>query len=109
MLGLAMTNYLSRATQEWIAELDDGIRDAVVVLQDAGIETIESCQGGAGHAFPDPTIRFGGNNVEGFRAFAAAITHGLRVYSLRRVYDVVENELSGPWWEIIFRQEPRKS
>ena len=97
-------NNETRDVQELILSgVDDGIRDAVRVLLDAGVETIESCQGGADHAFPEPTIRFNGNNVEGFRAFAAAVTRGLRVYSLRRVYAVVEGELSGPWWEIVFR------
>lgn len=35
--------------------LDDGIREAVRVLAQAGVETFESCQGGDGHAYPEPT------------------------------------------------------
>jgi hypothetical protein len=40
--------------------LDSGIRDAVLLLRENGIETIESCQGGNGHAYPEPTVRFAG-------------------------------------------------
>lgn len=49
-------------------ELDAGIRRAVLVLRSAGIETFESCQGGPGHAFPDPTVKFHGSAWEGYRA-----------------------------------------
>jgi hypothetical protein len=34
------------------------IAEAVNILNDAGIETFESRQGGDGHRFPEPTIRF---------------------------------------------------
>ena len=40
--------------------LDEGIREAVAVLVANGVETFESCEGGPGHAFPEPTIRFEG-------------------------------------------------
>jgi hypothetical protein len=40
--------------------LDAGIRKAVECLQAEGIETFESCEGGPGHSFPEPTIRFYG-------------------------------------------------
>ena len=39
--------------------LDPGIERAVNLLREARVETFESCEGGAGHAFPEPTIRFG--------------------------------------------------
>jgi hypothetical protein len=86
-----------------IGTLDKGIRDYVVKLRLEGIETFESCQGGEGHAFPEPTIRFYGNAYEGYRAFAAAMNHGLPVLSLRRVWDVADGALEGPWWEMTFR------
>ena len=31
-----------------------------MILRENGVETVESCQGGAGHAFPEPTIKFSG-------------------------------------------------
>jgi len=82
--------------------LDPGIRRYVLILQSEGIETFESCQGGDGHAMPEPTIRFYGNAYEGFKAFSVAMTYGLPVLSVRRTYPVNEGWLEGPWWEITF-------
>lgn len=82
--------------------LDRWISYAVKVLRDAGIETYESCQGGTGHAFPEPTVRFFGGRSEGLRAVAAAMTFGLPVFALRRFWSVLEGELNGPHWEMTF-------
>jgi hypothetical protein len=59
--------------------LDPGIAHAVHVLREAAIETFESCEGGPGHAYPEPTVRFHGNTAEGFRALAAAFQADLPV------------------------------
>jgi hypothetical protein len=48
--------------------LDRGILPVVQVLANNGVETFESCEGGEGHAFFEPTVRFHGNHAEGFRA-----------------------------------------
>ena len=82
--------------------LDPGIRRAVLVLRSAGVETFESCQGGGGHAMPEPTVKFFGSSYEGFRAFAVAMEHGLAVLSVRRAYGVTDGQLEGPWWEMTF-------
>lgn len=74
----------------------------VNVLTSAGIETFESCEGGAGHAYPEPTIRFHGHRAEGFRALAVALEYGLRVKDLRRVWPVLDGEPTGPYWEMVF-------
>jgi hypothetical protein len=50
--------------------LDAGILPVVQVLAQNGVETFESCEGGEGHAFYEPTVRFHGNHAEGFRALA---------------------------------------
>lgn len=84
-------------------ELDAGIRRAVLMLRSAGVETFESCEGGAGHAFPDPTIKFHGGAWAGYRAFAAAVECGLPVLRIQKVYGVSGAQLEGPWWEIVFR------
>jgi hypothetical protein len=84
------------------AELDAGIRAFVVALRSGGIETFESCEGGPGHAFPDPTIKFAGEQQEGYRAVAVARDHGLPVLHLRRTWYVLDGELTGPWWEMTF-------
>lgn len=82
--------------------LDAGIANAVVALNAAGVETFESCEGGCGHAYPEPTVRFHGNQQEGFRAFAAAMDAGLKVAELRRVWPILDAEPTGPWWELTF-------
>ena len=89
--------------------LDAGIARAVAVLVAAGIETFESCQGGPGHAYREPTVRFHGYRDEGFRALAAAQLGGLRVMALRRVWDVLDGEPTGPHWEMVFASEARQA
>ncbi len=83
--------------------LDPGIEHAVRTLLAGGIETFESCQGGAGHAYAEPTVRFSGGIAEGYRAYTVAHNHGLRVQDLRRVWPVIDGELTGPYWELTFR------
>lgn len=82
--------------------IDQGIREAVLKLRAGGVETFESCEGGEGHAFAEPTVRFHGDAWAGYRAFAVAMENGLRPVSVRRVYDVISDQLVGAWWEIVF-------
>ena len=82
--------------------LDEGIAPLVSVLRTGGVETFESCEGGPGHAYPEPTIRFHGDRSEGFRAMALAHRSGLPVQALRRVWPVQDGEPTGPWWELTF-------
>ena len=82
--------------------LDPGIESAVRVLFDAGIETYESCEGGFGHAYPEPTIAFNGGREEGFRAMVIALQYGLPVSAIRRVWRVIDGEPTGPFWELVF-------
>src|ERR1017187_3045648 len=88
--------------------LDRGIATAVERLQASGIKTFESCEGGPGHAYAEPTVRFHGTPETGWRAVAVCIDYGLPIDSLRRVWDVLDrNEPTGPHWEITFRQRMR--
>jgi hypothetical protein len=82
--------------------IDPGIARAVAVLQSAGVETFESCQGGVGHAFAEPTVRFHGGHAEGHRALAVVMEAGLAVDALRRVWCVIDDEPTGPSWELTF-------
>src|ERR1700736_4764493 len=52
--------------------LDEGIREIVVTLIANGVEAFESCEGGRGHSFPCPTVRFEGSASEGLRASSVA-------------------------------------
>lgn len=87
---------------EFSPPLDKGIEKEVNILFSNGIETFESCEGGEKHPYPVPTIRFHGDNTEGFKAFAIAMQNGLDVVSLRRVWETIDGELTGPWWEMTF-------
>jgi len=82
--------------------LDKGIECAVNLLMDSGIETFESCEGGHGHAYAEPTVRFHGDRSEGFKALAIALQNRLRVSSLRRIWPIIEGEPTGPYWEMTF-------
>ncbi len=82
------------------SDLDSGIAAAVGALSRNGVETFESCQGGNGHAYPVPTVRFHGDVAEGFRALSVAMKEGLPVAELRRVWPIHDGEPTGPWWEI---------
>lgn len=98
-----MPNTMSSSVdREIVARVDPGIAPAVEALIAAGIETYESCQGGDGHCFSEPTVRFHGDRSEGFRAIAAAQQLGLVVRSLRRCWSVNEGEPTGPTWELVF-------
>jgi hypothetical protein len=82
--------------------LDPGSRKAVEILRASGVETFESCEGGPGHAYPEPTVRFCGPHSDGFKALAAALQANLPVLGLRRVWPIVDREPTGPWWELTF-------
>src|SRR3954449_10867377 len=82
--------------------LDDGIREIVLTLISNGVEAFESCEGGRGHSYPEPTVRFHGSSGEGLRAVAVALEHGLPVKSLSRSWSIVDKVIDGPFWEMRF-------
>jgi hypothetical protein len=82
--------------------LDIGIKGAVELLCDNGIETFESCEGGEGHCYLEPTIRFHGERSEGFKALAVALQNALPVSTIRRIWPIIDGEPTGPYWEIVF-------
>lgn len=81
---------------------DPGIAQYVDVLRNSGIETYESCQGGKGHAYLEPTIRFHGDKSEGLKALSIAIQHQMPVDTLRRAWIIIDGEPVGPHWELTF-------
>lgn len=88
-----------------IEMLDGGIGKFVERFRLCGIETFESCEGGKGHAYPEPTIRFHGTPEAGWRAVGACLAYGLPIAELRRVWEVLDaNEVTGPYWEVTFRE-----
>jgi hypothetical protein len=102
-------NYTSSRTEkrpfrdDWLTLLDPGVAPYVDALYGAGIKTYESCEGGTGHSYPEPAIRFYGERGEGFRALAIALQHGFPVRAVRRVWTVdTDGHPHGPDWEIAF-------
>src|SRR6184192_2046010 len=99
--GWERSSYIARMSRPIPGKLDRGIEKAVRQLQSCGIETFESCEGGAGHAYPEPTVRFHRTPEAGWRAVGICFANGLPVQCLRRVWDILDsNEPSGPHWEI---------
>jgi NADPH-dependent 2,4-dienoyl-CoA reductase/sulfur reductase-like enzyme len=85
-------------------KLDRGIKRAVELLRAGGVETFESCEGGEGHAYAEPTVAFVGGPYAGWLAMSICLANGLPVASLRRVWMVEElNDVTGPRWEVVFR------
>lgn len=82
--------------------LDEGIHDIVITLITNGVETFESCEGGKGHSYTWPTVRFVGEPSEGLRALSVAIANGLPVSELRRSWEVIDGYIDGPFWEMTF-------
>lgn len=88
--------------KEFSPALDPGVRRYVEILHSNGVETFESCQGGEGHAYAEPAVRFHGPSAAGFHALSVAMHHALPVSVLRRIWPINDGEPTGPWWEMTF-------
>ena len=84
--------------------IDDGILGWVNLLRYHGIETCQSCEGGNGHAYPEPTIEFFGDRFEGWYAASiamrAGVFEGLRAAELRRTWHL-SDEPEQPVWTLV--------
>jgi hypothetical protein len=97
---LNVSKDLQQNCDQFDPPLDPGIEPLVRCLVSRGIETFESCEGGPGHAYPEPTVRFHGGKAEGYKAAGYALEAGFGVSALRRVWPVLDSELTGPYWEL---------
>lgn len=88
--------------------LDIGITKAVRILRGHGVETYESCEGGDGHAYDRPTVRFHGSFGAGWHALQVALDHRLPVASLSRYWSIDDGEPAGPVWQMVFRPSVRE-
>lgn len=88
----------------WYAALDAGIRFAVRVLHAAGIETCQSCEGGAGHTYHEPTVDLVADEGAGLRAVAALTGYGLDVLDLAMVWPIADGMPTGRLWRVQLRQ-----
>lgn len=82
--------------------LDEGIKEAVRILIDNGIETFESCEGGKGHAFPEPTIRFEGDMFDCIRVLDICDKNNLNAHVSRYCFNRIDGILEKPFCEVIF-------
>lgn len=87
---------------EYDPPLDTGIAPVVHFLNEFGFETFESCEGGEGHAYPYPTVRFHGDIGMGFRVFGLLRDRAIPMMHLARLWQVIDGEPIGPYWEISF-------
>jgi len=100
-------------TKIQFSHIDDGIKKAVIILRENDFETFASCQGGEGHCYEDPTIRFYGNEFDLIRAWETCTLNGLEVFEAKRVFrkvDLYDKKLNSkglswdkPFNEIIFK------
>lgn len=82
--------------------VDAKIRPVLRIMIAGGAETFESCQGGKGHAYPEPTICFHGGSVEGFRVLVWMQSYGIQPRELRRYWYITGGEPHGPHWQMTF-------
>ena len=73
-----------------ISDIDEGIRPAVEILRKHGFETFESCESGKEHCFPEPTVRFFGDEFDCIRAYETCELNNLNVYEVKRVYRKIQ-------------------
>jgi hypothetical protein len=87
-------------------DLDRGIRFAVRVLHAAGFETCQSCQGGKGHSYDEPTVEMvsTGGDAQGFGALAALQAYGLPVAAISIQWPVQHGLPYERNWRITFRK-----
>ena len=85
-------------------DLDPGIRFAVRVLHAAGFETCQSCQGGKGHAYDQPTVEMicGGDDSRGLGALDALNGYGLPVADIAIRWPVRHGLPYEKLWTITF-------
>jgi hypothetical protein len=123
---LAEKGQKHEAEKEFYDELDPGIRRHVRILRDNGVRTCQSCQGGRGYAYPQPTVDFfwdWGREVKsanvivpksalieswndlvgvGLRAVEIAAHYGLEPAYLRHEWREEDGELVEPTWALDF-------
>ena len=86
--------------------LDRGIRFAVRVLHAAGFDTCQSCQGGKGHSYDEPTVEMvaTGDDSRGFGALDALRSYGLPVSAVALVWPCQNGAPYEKNWRITFSQ-----
>lgn len=79
--------------------IDELIKPAVDILRENGFDTIESCQGGEGHACLEPMVRFNGTEFDLIRAMEVCYVYGLCVSEGRRIFGKLQDVYQNDDWE----------
>jgi hypothetical protein len=82
--------------------VDVGIVRAVRVLRESGLRTIESCQGGSGHSYPEPTIEFEATRAGGWHALSVLMDFGFPIKRIGQMWSMTEGVPTGPVWHVTF-------
>jgi hypothetical protein len=112
---------MARQPQIKWKELDSGIRKAVRILRESGVETISSCQGRENPGYSPkrdgphhgdwPYVIIFGTASDSFIALGAALKQGLPVRSIEQswfVYPEARTVPIGPQWRITFWRKDSK-
>ena len=83
--------------------LDPGIEPYVEVLNSAGVETFESCEGGWTR-LPSPNGAFSWG-AAGWRTLSVALDCGLPIKEVRRTWPIIDGAPTAPWWEITLSRD----
>ncbi len=94
-----------------LKDCDPGILGWVNLLRFHGIETCQSCEGGPGHSYAEPTVDFLGDASEGWYAASIALRagtlDGLRPWRLSRTWHLYSGEPDGLVWQLVFWKGPK--
>ena len=85
-----------------LSTLDPGICRAVRILSEGGFYTIESCEGGPGHSYPEPTVKFSGTPATGWKALGLLLDHALPVRRIGQMWTFENGQPVGPDWIVTF-------
>jgi hypothetical protein len=93
-------------SEAFYRDLDPGIRFAVRILHAHGFDTCQSCQGGKGHAYYEPTVEMAAasDDAEGFGALAALQAYGLPVAAIALTWPVKNGVPYEKNWRITFHE-----
>ena len=97
---MALTDFEAQDGTIADPEVDPGIAPVVSILRQNGVETFQSCEGGPGHSSQEPYVDFLGGHGAGPLAIGVALTYGMPISELRRVWNVLRYELDGPIWRL---------
>lgn len=91
--------------------IDPGIRETVRILREHGVNTCQSCQGGAGHSYSRPTVDFiEGGSIGPWEALHIARNEcPLELRQFRLQWGFHDERISGPTemvWQLVFNRPP---